>query len=119
MGIYGSSGRATNPMGGLGVVIGVVGAAFSVILWIHYFDPTSRILGETSIRIINGDLHEQLDVLAFAFGVMAVVSGISGGLGGRGSSTTVASLLLGIVALSYPVMNWLSTTSSGIRTPLG
>ncbi len=118
MGIYGSSGKTANPMGGLGVVLGVLGAAFSVVLWIHYFDPSTTMFGDISARIATGDLEEQFRVLAAAFGAMAVIAGISGGLGGRGSGTTVASLLLGIVALSYPVLNWLNVTTSGIRGPL-
>jgi hypothetical protein len=118
MGIYGSSGKTANPLGGLGVVVGAIGAAISVILWIHYFDPSTSMFGELSVRITVGDLADQLPVLAAAFGTMAVIGGVAGGLGGRGNASTVASLLLGIVALSYPVLNWLQVTTSGIGSPV-
>jgi hypothetical protein len=118
MGIYGSSGKTTNPMGGLAVVVGVIGAALSVILWIHYFDPTTTLFGEFSVRITTGDLSDGLPMIAFAFGMIAVIAGIAGGLGGRGSGATVAALLLGIVAISYPVLNWLQVTTGGIGSPV-
>jgi hypothetical protein len=118
MGIYGSSGKTSNPLGGVGVLVGAIGAAISVILWIHYFDPSTSMFGELSVRITVGDLADQLPVLAAAFGTMAVIGGIAGGLGGRGSGSTVASLLLGIVALSYPVLDWIQGATTGINSPV-
>jgi len=118
MGIYGSSGKTTNPMGGLAVVVGGIGAAISVALWIYYFNPSTAFLGEFGARIATGDLADSMPALAFAFGTIGVVGGISGGLGGRGSGTTVAALLLGIVAVSYPVLNWLQVTTSGFGSPV-
>ena len=93
-------------------------AGCSVVLWIHYFDPTTTIFGDVSVRIATGDLEQQLVVLAATFGLMAVIGGIAGGLGGRGSGTTVASLLLGIVGLSYPVLHWVQNTTGGIGSPV-
>ncbi|HYJ61639.1 MAG TPA: hypothetical protein VE032_09280 [Actinomycetota bacterium] len=118
MGIYGSSGRTTNPMGGLGVFVGLLAAGCSAVLWIHYFDPATTLFGDVSVRIATGDLEQQLTVLAATFGLMAVIGGIAGGLGGRGSGTTVASLLLGIVGLSYPVLHWVQNTTGGIGSPV-
>jgi hypothetical protein len=118
MGIYSSSGRTSNPLGRMGVVVGFLGAAASVILWIHYFQPDTTILGSFSERIANGDLADQIRILALMLGTMAVVAGIAGGLGGKGSSSTVAALLLGAVALSYPVLTYLHVMSSRIGSPL-
>ena len=50
-------------------------------------------------------MADQLGTLALVFGAIAVVLGIAGGLGGRGTGSTVASILLGIIALSYPMLN--------------
>ena len=54
MGIYGSSGKTTNPLGGLGVFIGLLAAACSAVLWVHYFDPTTTMFGDVSLRIATG-----------------------------------------------------------------
>ena len=45
--------------------------------------------------------------------------GIVGGLGGRGGSTTVLSILLGIAALSYPVLNALNLVKQYVPNPIG
>ena len=118
MGIYGSSGKTSNPMGGLGVFIGLLAAGCSAVLWVHYFDPTTTMFGDVSLRIASGDLESQLTILAGTFGLMAVIGGIAGGLGGRGSGTTVASLLLGIVGLSYPVLHWIQGTTGRFGSPV-
>ena len=118
MGIYGSSGKTTNPLGGLGVFIGLLSAVCSAVLWVHYFDPATTMFGEVSIRIATGDLASQLTILAATFGLMAVLGGIAGGLGGRGSGTTVAALMLGIVGLSYPVLHWLQVTTGRFGSPV-
>jgi len=118
-GIYGSSGKAANPAGTIGTVVGAIGAGFSVILWIYQFNPESSLLGEYSVQLVNGgQLADQLGSLALVFGLIAVVLGIAGGLGGRGSGSTVASILLGIVALSYPVLNALHLIERYVPNPV-
>jgi hypothetical protein len=118
-GIFGSSGRTANPLGVIGVLTGAIGAAFSVVLWIHHFNPDTTILGSYSAQIAaGGTLADQLRMLAAAFGLMAVLSGIISGLGGRGSGTTVAALLLGIVGLSYPVLTYLNVVTRFVPNPV-
>jgi len=118
MGIYGSSGRSANPLGGIGVLTGGIGAAFSVILWIHHFNPDTTMLGQYSSQIVYGALGDQLLLLAGVFGLMGVIAGIAGGLGGNGSSTTVAALLLGIVGLSYPALSYLNLVRGYVPNPV-
>src|SRR4249919_1934970 len=105
-GIYSSSGKTANPAGTIGVLVGVIGAAFSVILWFYHFNPTSTLLGSYSAELANGgQLADQLKLLALVLGAIAVVLGIVAGLGGRGGgSTAVFAILMGVVALSYPVL---------------
>ena len=64
-------------------------------------------------------MSSQLGTLALVFGLIAVVLGIAGGLGGRGTASTVASILLGIVALSYPVLNGLHLIERHMPNPVG
>ena len=119
-GMFGSSGKTSNPMGTVGTLVGVLGAAFSTILWIYQFNPDSSLLGTYSIQITNGGpMADQLSTLALVFGLIAVVLGIAGGLGGRGTGSTIASILLGVVALSYPVLNALHLVEHYVPNPVG
>jgi hypothetical protein len=49
---------------------------------------------------------------------MAVISGILSSLGGRGGAAVVLALVLGVVALSYPVLSWLNVVSGPLRPQL-
>ena len=102
------------------MVVGGLGAAFSALLWIYHFQPNATILGSYSVQMAEGGaMASQFGTLALVFGMIAVVVGIAGGLGGRGSGTTVASILLGIVALSYPVLSSLHLIERHVPNPIG
>ena len=119
-GIFGSSGKTANPAGTVGSLVGAIGAGFSVVLWIYHFNPDSTLLGKYSQQLAaGGQMADQLGLLAIVFGGIAVVLGIVGGLGGRGGSTTVLSILLGIVAVSYPVLNALNLVKQYVPNPIG
>jgi len=119
-GIYGSSGKTANPLGTIGVIVGVIGATFSVVLWIYRFRPESQLLGSYSAQMgPGGIMSSQLGTLALVFGLIAVVVGVAGGLGGRSTTSTVAAILLGIVALSYPVLNSLHVIERYVPNPVG
>jgi hypothetical protein len=118
-GIYGSSGKTANPLGTIGVIVGVIGAVFSILLWIYRFQPASQLLGSYSAQMgADGVLTSQLGTLALVFGLIAVIVGIAGGLGGRSTGSTVAAILLGIVALSYPVLNSLHVIERYVPNPV-
>jgi hypothetical protein len=118
--MFGSSGRTSNPLGVVGAVVGAIGAGFSILLWLYHFNPDSTILGSYSAQMIHGgQLADQLGTLAIVFGAIAVVLGIIGGLGGRGAGSTVLSIILGIVALSYPVLNALHVIERHVPNPVG
>jgi hypothetical protein len=119
-GIFGSSGKTSNPLGVVGAVVGAIGAGFSVLLWLYRFNPDSTILGSYSAQMVHGgQLADQLGTLAIVFGGIAVVLGIIGGLGGRGAASTILSIILGIVALSYPVLNALHLIERHVPNPIG
>lgn len=119
-GIFSSSGKTANPLGTIGVIVGLIGATFSVLLWIYRFQPKSTLLGSYSAQMgPGGVMTSQLGTLALVFGLIAVVVGIAGGLGGRSTGSTVASILLGIVALSYPVLNSLHLVERYAPNPIG
>ena len=90
------------------------------LLWLYHFNPDATILGSYSAQMIHGgQLADQLGTLAIVFGGLAVVLGIIGGLGGRGAASTVLSIILGIVALSYPVLNGLHLIERHVPNPIG
>jgi hypothetical protein len=119
-GIFGSSGKTANPAGTIGSLVGVIGAAFSAILWLYHFNPDNTLLGKYSQQIAaGGQLADQLGLLAFWFGAIAVVLGIIAGLGGKGGGSSVLSILLGIAAMSYPVLTALDVVKHYVPNPIG
>jgi hypothetical protein len=119
-GIFGSSGKTANPAGTVGSLVGAIGAGFSVVLWIYHFNPDSTLLGKYSQQLAaGGQMADQLGLLAMVFGGIAVVLGIVGGLGGRGAGSTIASILLGILAVSYPILNGLHLIERHVPNPIG
>ena len=118
-GIYGSSGKTANPAGTIGVLAGVIGAAFSVILWYYHYNPTATVLGSYSMEVGGGGpLADQLRLLAIIFGAIAIVLGIVAGLGGRGGSSGIIAILLGIVAVSYPILTAANVITRYAPNPL-
>ena len=82
--------------------------------------PASTLLGSYSAQMgPHGVMTSQLGTLALVFGLIAVVVGIAGGLGGRSTGSTVAAILLGIVALSYPILNSLHLIERYAPNPIG
>jgi hypothetical protein len=118
--MFGSSGKTANPLGTVGALVGAIGAGFSVILWIYHFNPDATLLGSYSAQMgPGGTLPGQLGALALLFGGIAVVLGIVGGLGGRGGGSTILSILLGILAVSYPILNGLHLIERHVPNPIG
>jgi hypothetical protein len=118
--IFSSSGKTANPAGTIGMLVGVIGAVFSAILWLYHFNPDSTLLGKYSQQIAaGGQMADQLGLLAFWFGAIAVVLGIMAGLGGKGGGTSVTSILLGIGAMSYPVLTALNVVKHYVPNPIG
>jgi hypothetical protein len=121
MGVFESSGRVSNPLANMGVIVGLVGATLSVILWIHHYQPDMQIIGHYTDDL-NGDLGDQANTLAAVLGAMAVISAIGASLGAgsdRRGGPTVMALILGIVALSYPVLIALNVVTRFVPNPVG
>jgi len=117
--IYGSSGRQSDPLSNMGVVVGLVAAVLAAILWYFHFQPGSDLLGTYSSRVATGgDLHEQFRILSAVLGTMGVIAGIGGSLGGRGRGSSVAALIFGVAGLSYWALTALDVFTSVVPTPL-
>jgi hypothetical protein len=119
MGIFGSSGKTQNPAVGMSILAGGVGAIMSLVLWLFAYRPDTGLFGRYGKEIAaQGLVHDQLRILAAVFGGIGVVSAIVASFGGRGRWTTATGIVLGVVALSYPVLTWVADLTGGISGPL-
>lgn len=107
MGIYQSSGRTRNPLGAVSVFVGIVGALASVILWAYQFDPNGPLVRSFAERLGPGLASgDALVLFAGIFGAIAVISAIAISVGGSTRASSVVAVVLGVIALSYPVLSW-------------
>jgi hypothetical protein len=114
--IFGSSGRRSNPIGVISILTGLAGALASAVLWIYRLNPETTILGRYGAELGHGSvLTGQLAMLAAILGLMAVIGSVVSSTGGEGASGYFIGLVLGLVALSYPVLSWLNVISGSVR----
>jgi hypothetical protein len=107
MGIYQSSGRTRNPLGVVSVFVGVVGAVASIVLWAYQFDPGGPLVRSFASKLGPGLASgDALVLFAAVFGGLAVISAIAVSVGGSTRASSVLAVVLGVVALSYPVLSW-------------
>ena len=102
------------------ILVGLVGAAASALLWLHRISPDSPFLNSiTSHLNANATLNDRLGIVAFAAGAIAIGMALLSAIGGkRGGTGVVIALVLGVGALSYPVLDWLNVFGTTIRSPL-
>jgi hypothetical protein len=119
MGIYQSSGRTRNPLGAVSVFVGVVGAVASAVLWANQYDPGSPLVrsfySTLGPGLASGDA---LMLFAAIFGGLAVISAIAVSVGGSTRASSVVAIVLGVVALSYPVLGWFKVVTRPLRHAL-
>lgn len=114
--LFGSSGRRANPIGVISLLTGIAGALASAILWIYQIEPSSQILGKYSAQMASGGLlAEQMASLAAVLGLMAIISSMMASSGWEGGGGYFIGLVLGIVALSYPLLTWLNVVSGPLQ----
>jgi hypothetical protein len=115
-GVFGSSGRRTNPLGAISVVTGIAAALASAVLWIYRVQPNSRLLGRYSMEVASGgQLAQQLTALAAILGLMAILSSIMTSSGGEGGGSYFMGFVFGLAGLSYPLLTWLDIVSGPLR----
>ena len=115
-GVFGSSGKRSNPMGAVSIVTGLAGALAGAILWIYRIQPDSQILGKYASQVAHGGpLAGQLAALAAVLGLMAVLSSIMTSSAGEGGGAYFIGLILGLAALSYPLLTWLNIVSGPLK----
>jgi hypothetical protein len=120
MGIYESSGRSyTDPIGLVALMTGLAGALLSIALWVVRSQPETMVFGTYGRQLAaGGPFASQVAILATVLGTMALLLGIVSSVGGRAHLSTSLAIVLGLVALSYPVLTALNVVTSPLRPHL-
>jgi hypothetical protein len=118
--IYGSSGSKANPLTIIAVLVGLVGAACSAILWLHRISPNSRFLVSVTSRLTSSSvLGDRLEMVALVAGIVAIAIGLLSVIGGsKAGAGVVVAVVLGVGAVSYPVLVSLNLVGKTINGPL-
>ena len=121
MGIYESSGRSyTDPIGVVALLTGLAGALLSGALWLVRFQPDTSVLGTYGHQLATGGpLPSQVAILAAVLGMMALLLGLASSAGGRARFSTSLAIVLGLLAISYPLLTALNIITSPLRPHLG
>jgi hypothetical protein len=89
----------------IAVVCAAAGACLGVFLWLFHLRPTSALLGDYAYELAHdGGFRDQVLWLTATLGAVGIVAAFLAVVGGRPKPSTVACLLLGAIALSYPVL---------------
>jgi hypothetical protein len=89
----------------MAAIAGGVGAVAGVILWMYHWKPQSSFMGSYAFEMVHGGpMRDNLIGLALGCGVAAIAAALLGTFGSRRVRATLpVGLILGAIALSYPV----------------
>jgi hypothetical protein len=117
--LFRSSGRTSNPLGMIAMVAGAAGTVCGSVLWVYQLNPDTTILGRYSAQLATGgQLSDEMKALAAVLGAMAVIGAILSSFGGKAKGPAVIGLVLGVIALTYPVLSWLNIVIRPLRPSL-
>jgi hypothetical protein len=113
--------RTSDPLAVIAVVAGTVGALCSGLLWLYQLQPGSSLMGAYAYELAHGGpLRTNLVTLALVLGGAAIVASLLGLLGThRVRRVVVGGMLLGAIALSYPVCAMLNLVDAPLSFHLG
>lgn len=115
--VYGNHQRTADPLAVVTVVAGALGSLASLVLWSYQWSPDSQMLGTYSFELAHGgQFRTDLMMVALALGITAIVAGLMSTLGARRIRlATWTGLILGGVAISYPVLALLGVVDAPLR----
>jgi len=103
----------------IAVVSTVAGAVLGLFLWLFHLRPTSALLGDYAYELAHdGGFREQVLWLTATLGAVGIVAALFAVVGGRPKPSTVVCLLLGAIALSYPVLALSGALGAPVAPPL-
>jgi len=96
---------ASNPLGMIAVVCAAAGACLGVFLWLFHLRPTSALMGDYARELAHeGVFRDQVLWFTATLGAVGIFAALLAVVGGRPKASTIVCLLLGAIALSYPVL---------------
>ena len=108
-----------NPLRIAAAVCGIAGALIASMLWLYQQRPHSPLLGRYGYEVAHGGpLRDDRILVAALLGIVAVLSAILSSIGGTAKPSAMAGVLLGVFALTYPVMVWLDMIGTPSRVSL-
>ena len=101
------------------VVCAAAGASLGAFLWLFHLRPASALLGDYAYELAHdGVFRDQVLWLTATLGGMGIVAALLAVVGGRPKPSTVVCLLLGAIALSYPVLALTGVIGPPVARPL-
>jgi hypothetical protein len=96
------------------------GAFLSISLWLFHLRPSSVLLGDYAYELSHGGvLRDQVLWFTATLGAVGILAAILSVIGGRRPKpSTVVCLVLGAIALSYPVLALNATIGPPMALPL-
>lgn len=106
-------------MGVFAAITTSAGAFLAIALWLFHLRPTSALLGDYAYQLAHDSvLRDQVLWLSATLGAVGMLAALLSIIGGRLKASTVVSLLLGAVALSYPLLALTGTLGAPFDPPL-
>src|SRR6186997_3268472 len=110
---------ASNPLGMIAVVCTATGAFLGVFLWLFHLRPTSALMGDYAYELAHdGVFRDQVLWLTATLGAVGIVAALLAVVGGRPKPSTIVCLLLGAIALSYPVLALTGAIGAPVALPM-
>jgi hypothetical protein len=89
----------------IAVVCTAAGAFLGVFLWLFHLRPTSALMGDYARELAHdGVFRDQVLWFTATLGAVGIFAALLAVVGGRPKASTIVCLLLGAIALSYPVL---------------
>ena len=103
----------------IAVVCTATGAFLGVFLWLFHLRPTSALMGDYAYELAHdGVFRDQVLWLTATLGAVGIVAALLAVVGGRPKPSTIVCLLLGAIALSYPVLALTGAIGAPVALPM-
>lgn len=113
--------RMADPLGLIATLAGLVGAGSSFVLWLYQSNPRNPLIGSYAYEVTHGGpLRDNLIALALAMGILTIAASLLDVLGSaRIRSQVPYGLILGLLALSYPLSAMLHVVQVPLKPVFG
>jgi hypothetical protein len=116
---YGVRRSTGNPLGVVSALAGAVGALSAMVLWLYQMRPDSPLFGSNAFEMGHGGpLRDTFLQVAAGLGFVALLAALLSCIGARTMKASgMTGIVLGAIALSYPVLAVLGLLHSAGTLP--